>query len=64
MNYPYKKKSLNLGAYLNTNNSSLNSTLVKDKENNLNNYINVKTNKKININLNRNNDSFEEKKRI
>ena len=63
MNYPYKKKSLNLGAYLNTNNSSLNSTLVKDKENNLNNYINVKTNKKININLNRNNDSFEEKKK-
>ena len=57
--FPYKKKYINLGAFLNTNNSSLNSTINKDNEEIL--TSNKNTNKRINISLNKNNQSFEEK---
>ena len=59
MKYPYKKKYINLGAYLNMNNTSLNSTLNKEKEND-----EIKIQNKMNTDINNiflNNESFDEK---
>ena len=58
LNAPYKKKYINLGNFINNNNTSFNSIIVKEKENDDMKFKN-ELNKEINV-IYRNDESFEE----